>query len=57
MTELNRFLRHSFAPLVMWLVAKGYLPDYMETDVLEAIVIGASVIIPIALSKIRESKK
>lgn len=57
MTELNRFFRHSFAPLVMWLVAKGYLPKYMQADILEAAVIGASVAIPFALSKIRERAK
>jgi hypothetical protein len=50
MTELSRLLRHIFAPLVAWLVANGYLPEYMQGDVTEALVLVAALAIPYGFS-------
>lgn len=57
MTELSRFLRHLFAPLVTWLVAKGYLPEYMQGDVIEVMVVLASWAIPYGISWWRDARK
>ena len=54
MTELNRLIRHGVAPLTMWLVAKGYLPEYMQGDVTEALVIALSLAIPYGVSWLRD---
>lgn len=50
MREINRLIRHAVAPLVMWLVAKGYLPEYMQADVVEALVLGVAIGAPLAVS-------
>jgi len=52
--ELNRFLRHIFAPIVAWLVAKGYLPEYMQGDIVEVLVLSAGFAIPWGVSWLRE---
>lgn len=57
MTELNRLLRHIFAPLVAWLVAAGYLPEYMQGDVTEALVLLTALAIPYGLSFLRDKRK
>ena len=57
MTELSRLLRHLFAPLVAWLVAKGYLPEYMQGDVTEVMVLLASLAIPYGISWWRDARK
>lgn len=57
MSELNRLLRHVFAPLVAYLVAEGYLPEYMQNDVTEVLVVGAAIALPLAVSWYRDSKK
>ena len=57
MTELHRLIRHGVAPLTMWMVAKGYLPEYMQGDVTEAIVIAVSIIAPIAVSWLRDKAR
>lgn len=50
MKEINRLIRHVVAPLVAWFVANGYLPEYMQGDVTEALVLAIAVGVPIALS-------
>ena len=50
MTELYRFLRHAFAPLVAYAVARGWLPEGAQGDVLEVLVIGFGFAIPYAIS-------
>jgi hypothetical protein len=50
MTELNRLIRHGVAPLVAWLVASGYLPEYMQGDVTELLVVGIAIGAPLAVS-------
>lgn len=50
MSELHRLLRHVFAPLMAWLVAKGYLPEYMQNDVTEILVLIVSLAIPYGVS-------
>lgn len=55
MKELNRLLRHVFAPLVAWLVAQGYLPEYMQGDVTEVLVLLAAFGIPYGISWWRDS--
>ena len=50
MTELYRFLRHAFAPLVAYAVAQGWLPESAQGDVLEMLVIALGVGIPYAIS-------
>lgn len=56
MNELSRFLRHAVAPFTTWLVAKGYLPEAMQSDVTEAIVLGLGFAVPFALSYIRDHR-
>lgn len=48
--ELNRLIRHGVAPLVLWLVANGYLPAYMQGDVTELLVIVIATAVPVAVS-------
>ena len=55
MKELNRLLRHIFAPLVAWLVAAGYLPEYMQSDVTEALVLVTAFAIPYGISWWRDA--
>ncbi len=55
MTEINRLLRHIFAPVVAWLVMNGYLPEYMQGDVTELFVMVAAVGIPYAISWWRDA--
>lgn len=55
-SDLNRFLRHGFAPLVTYLVAEGHLPEYAQSDVIEIAVIGSSFLIAFAASKFKENK-
>ena len=54
--ELSRLLRHLFAPLVAYAVAQGYLPEYMQGDVTEALVLAVALGVPLALSYIRDRK-
>lgn len=56
MTELNRLLRHVFAPLVAWMVAQGYLPEYMQGDVTEVAVLVVALAVPYALSWYRDAR-
>lgn len=55
MTEIYRLLRHIFAPLVAWLVAKGYLPEYMQGDVIEVLVLVTAFSIPYVVSWWRDA--
>lgn len=57
MTEISRLLRHIFAPLVAWLVANGWLPEYMQSDVTEAAVLIAALAIPYGLSWWRDVRR
>ncbi len=57
MTELNRILRHLFAPLVAWMVANGWLPDYMQGDVTEVLVLFVALAIPYGISWWRDAVK
>ena len=57
MTELNRLLRHIFAPLVAWLVANGYLPEYMQGDVTEILVLLVAFGIPYGISWWRDARR
>ena len=57
MSEIARLLRHVFAPMVAYLVTQGYLPEYMQGDVTEGLVIGSGIVIPMAISKYRDSVK
>lgn len=57
MSELQRFLRHGLAPLVTWMVSEEYLPEAMQKDVLEALVIGVSLAVPYLWSWLRERAK
>lgn len=57
MTEINRLIRHGVAPLVAWLVATGRLPEYMQGDVTEALVLAIGILGPIAFSYMRDRVK
>ena len=57
MTELNRLLRHVFAPLVAWLVANGYLPEYMKGDVTEVMVMVVALAVPYGVSWWRDAQR
>lgn len=57
MTELSRFLRHLAAPATAWLVAKGYLPEYMQSDITEALILAGGFAVPYALSYLRDLRK
>lgn len=57
MGELYRLLRHAFAPLVAWAVFNGYLPEYMQGDVTEALVLAVSILLPIVVSWWRDPKR
>lgn len=57
MVELSRFLRHAFAPIVVYLVERGLLPEWAQKDVLEALVIGAAFVIPYGISWLRDKQK
>jgi hypothetical protein len=54
MTELYRAIRHGVAPLVAYLIAAGYLPEYMRGDVTELMVIGLSFVLPYGVSWLRD---
>lgn len=56
-TELNRLLRHLLAPLVAYTVAQGNLPEYMQGDVTEALVLAVALGVPMALSYVRDKRK
>jgi len=56
MTELTRLLRHGFAPLTAWMVMNGWLPESMQGDVTEFLVIGTSIAIPYLFSWLRDKK-
>jgi hypothetical protein len=49
-TELYRALRHGVAPLVLWLIANGYLPEYMREDITELLTVVLAIGVPYALS-------
>jgi len=51
MTELLRFLRHAIAPLAALAVTLGWLPEYMQEDVTEALVLALGFVIPLAWSR------
>lgn len=53
MNELTRLIRHGMVPLAARLVAKGYLPEYMLSDVSELLTIGAALAIPMIWSRFR----
>ena len=55
--EMLRAIRHGVAPLTAWLVLNGYLPDYMEGDITELLVIGVSVAVPYAFSWLRDRSR
>lgn len=57
MTELNRLLRHLFAPLVAWFVANGYLPEYMQNDATEVLVLTVALLLPYAISWYRDARR
>lgn len=57
MTEINRLLRHMFAPLVAYAVAQGWLPEYMQGDVTEALVLAVALGLPLAVSWYRDRSK
>ena len=54
MNELHRFLRHVFGPFVVWAVANGYLPEWAQKDVIEALVICAGFVVPYVWSWIMD---
>ena len=54
MRELNRLIRHIVAPLVTYAVSQGWLPEYAQQDVTEALVIGLALALPIVWSWARE---
>ena len=56
MTEIYRLIRHGFAPLVAWAVAKGWLPEYAQADVLEFIVLALGFGVPYLFSLWRDQK-
>lgn len=57
MNEFKRLIRHGVAPLVAWLVANGYLPDYMRGDVTELLVIAVAMAVPYAVSWWRDQRR
>lgn len=57
MTEMYRIIRHGVAPLTAWLVATGRLPEYMQGDVTEFIVLGIGLAIPYGLSWAKDRAK
>ncbi|MFP4045038.1 MAG: hypothetical protein ACLFTP_10820 [Rhodosalinus sp.] len=54
MREINRLIRHVVAPLVTYAVAEGWLPEYAQQDVTEALVIALALALPIVWSRVRE---
>lgn len=56
MKELNRLIRHAVAPIVYWLVAGGYLPEYMQGDVIEGAVLAIAIGVPLFISWVRDAK-
>lgn len=54
--EINRLLRHLIAPLVAYAVAQGYLPEYAQGDVTEALVLAVALGVPLALSYLRDRR-
>ncbi|WP_028955927.1 hypothetical protein [Sulfitobacter sp. 20_GPM-1509m] len=57
MIELYRFLRHLIGPLVVFAVEKGWLPEYAQNDVTEALVMAAGFGIPYFISWWRDPKR
>lgn len=55
--ELMRFMRHAFAPLVIYAVERGWLPEAAQADVIEALVIAVAFAIPYGLSWLRDRKR
>lgn len=57
MVQLNRLLRHLLTPVVMFLVERGLLPEYMQNDVVEVGVIACAFAITCAMSWWRDSRR
>lgn len=55
-TELNRFLRHAFVPVVAWAVSKGWLPESLQGDVTEMLVLAGSYGLILVLSYLRDRR-
>lgn len=54
MTEINRLIRHGVAPLVAYAVAAGWLPEAMQQDVTELLVLAIALGGPLLWSYARE---
>ncbi|WP_273523929.1 hypothetical protein [Rhodosalinus sediminis] len=54
MRELNRLLRHIIAPLAALAVAEGWLPEEVQHDVTEALVLVLGLLLPLLWSWARE---
>jgi len=57
MMEFNRFLRHAFAPVVIWATAKGWLPEGAQGDVIEAAIMIVGFVIPYVWSMKRDPNR
>jgi len=55
--EVLRLIRHLIAPLMAFLVAKGWMPAYLQHDLAEVIIIVVSLVTVMAFSFRRDSKK
>jgi hypothetical protein len=52
--EIQRLIRHGLAPLGIIAVQQGWLPEAMQSSVLEFATIGVSILLPYAWSMLRD---
>lgn len=55
--EILRLIRHLIAPLMAFLVAKGWLPAYLQHDIAEVAIIVVSLVTVVVFSMKRDKKK
>jgi len=55
--ELIRLVRHLVAPLIAYLVTAGYLPEALQGQVTEFVLMGVGVAVALTFSWTRDQKK
>lgn len=56
-SEVARLVRHTIAPLVVYAVAEGWLPEFAQHDVLEVLVILTTFAAVYGVSWLRDRNK
>lgn len=56
MDEVQRLIRHTLTPFVVLAVQQEWLPDFAQSDVVEAGVIAISFAVTLVMSKLNQAK-